>query len=131
MPPHDSNRLIPGLSIIHLPGTLANLRHGRVNQVVGTQQRGATTAFSGGMGQVGGIISSVIYPIKDGPMYVPGISTCIAFSFLGIIMAIIMSACCWWENNQRSLGKRDHLRQLPPDAIAKLGAKHPDFRYTI
>ena len=83
------------------------------------------------MGQVGGIISSVIYPKKDGPMYVPGISTCVAFNTVGIILAAGMSIGCWWQNKQRDLGKRDHLRELPPDELAKLGDRHPDFRYTL
>lgn len=51
-----------------------------VNQVVGSSKRGTTTAWAGGWGQVGGIISAVTYPKKDGPMYVPGISTCVGFN---------------------------------------------------
>ncbi|KEY72861.1 hypothetical protein S7711_04437 [Stachybotrys chartarum IBT 7711] len=102
-----------------------------VNQVVGSGSRGAVTAFSGGMGQVGGIISALVYPIRDGPMYVPGISTCIAFNAVGIVLAGTMSFGCWWENRQRDMGKRDHLRDLPPDQLAKLGDKHPDFRYIM
>lgn len=108
-----------------------NIDPSRVNQVVGSVKRGTATAYTGGMGQVGGIVSALVYPKKDGPMYVPGISTCIAFNVVGIIGAIVLSTICHWENRQRALGKRDYLRDLPPEEIEKLGEKHPDFRYTI
>lgn len=58
-------------------------------------------------------------------------STCIAFQVVGILAAVNMWFCANYENKQRDLGKRDHLRELPEDEIAKLGEKHPDFRYTL
>lgn len=102
-----------------------------VNQVVGNVKRGTLTAFAISCGQFGGIISAVVFPIKDGPQYVPGICTCIAFQVLGIATAINMWVSCRWENRQRDLGKRDHLRDLPEADLLKLGERHPDFRYTL
>jgi sugar phosphate permease len=102
-----------------------------VNQVVGTTKRGTLTAFAGGFAQLGGIIASVAFPKSDGPRYVPGISTCIVFSFSGILAAIVMWVCCGIENRARETGKRDHLRQLSEDEQEQLGEKHPDFRYTL
>jgi adenylosuccinate synthase len=101
-----------------------------VNQVVGNVKRGTATAFAVSCGQIGGIISAVVFPSSDSPQYVPGISTCLAFQAAGIAATIIMWACCSWENKQRDLGKRDHLRDLPMEEYCKLGEKHPDFRYT-
>jgi hypothetical protein len=89
-----------------------------VNQVVGTTKRGT-------------LIASVAFPKSDGPRYVPGISTCIVFSFSGILAAIVMWVCCGIENRARETGKRDHLRQLSEDEQEQLGEKHPDFRYTL
>jgi len=89
------------------------------------------TGFAGGFAQLGGIIASVSFPSKDGPRYVPGIATCIAFSFSGIVAAVIMWVSCGLENRAREAGKRDHLRLLPEEEQAKLGEKHPDFRYTL
>lgn len=102
----------------------------RVNQVVGNVKRGTVTAFAGSLGQFGGIISALVFPSSDGPYYVPGISVCIGFQVMGILVALNMWLCCSWENRQRELGKRDHLRDLPQDEIDKLGERHPDFRYT-
>ncbi|KAG6362302.1 hypothetical protein INS49_010532 [Diaporthe citri] len=94
-------------------------------------KRGTIAAYAGSVGQLGGIISAVVFPSKDGPQYVPGISTCIAFQILGIIAAANMWICCAYENRQRDLGKRDYLRQLPQEEQDKLGENHPDFRYTL
>ncbi|KAH6897069.1 major facilitator superfamily domain-containing protein [Thelonectria olida] len=101
-----------------------------VNQVVGNVKRGTVTAFAVSCGQVGGIISALVFPKSDGPQYVPGISVCIGFQVLGILAAANMWICCGWENKQRDAGKRDHLRELSEDEVDKLGEKHPDFRYT-
>ncbi|KAL1845109.1 hypothetical protein VTK73DRAFT_1119 [Phialemonium thermophilum] len=101
------------------------------NQVVGSVKRGTLTAFAVSCGQLGGIISAVVYPSKDSPQYVPGISTCVAFQVVGILAACNMWFWARHENQQRDLGRRDHLRELAEDEIAKLGEKHPDFRYTL
>lgn len=102
----------------------------RTNQVVGNVKRGTTTAFAVSCGQIGGIISAVIFPKSDGPMYVTGISTCIAFQGVAILAAANMWFFCSYENKQREMGKKDYLRDLPEDELNKLGEKHPDFRYT-
>ncbi|KAH7375528.1 MFS transporter [Plectosphaerella cucumerina] len=102
-----------------------------VNQVVGNIKRGTLTAFAISCGQLGGIISAVVFPEKDSPQYVPGISTCIAFQVVGIITAVGMMAACRWENRQRDLGKRDDRRDLPEEQVRMLGERHPDFRYTL
>lgn len=94
-------------------------------------KRGILTAFAVSCGQLGGIISAVIFPSSDSPQYIPGISTCIAFSFVGVLSAITMWVSCGWENRQRDLGKRDYLRDLPQSEQDKLGERHPDFRYML
>lgn len=99
--------------------------------MVGSLKRGTLTAFAVSCGQLGGIISALVYPSKDGPQYVPGISTCIAFQVVGILAAVNMWFWANRENKLRETGKRDYLRELPEEEIAKLGDKHPDFRYTL
>ncbi|KAM0278595.1 hypothetical protein ACHAQH_005069 [Verticillium albo-atrum] len=102
-----------------------------VNQVVGNVKRGTATAFAISCGQLGGIISAVVFPAKDGPQYVAGISTCIAFQVVGILTAVAMWVCCKKENRAREKGERDYRWDLPEDEVRKLGEKHPDFRYTL
>ncbi|KAL1887322.1 hypothetical protein Sste5346_010304 [Sporothrix stenoceras] len=102
-----------------------------VNQVIGYTKRGTVTAFAVSCGQVGGIISAVVFPSKNAPQYVPGISTCIGFQALGLLTVANMWWWCRWENKQRDAGKRDHLRQLSAEDQEKLGELHPDFRYML
>jgi hypothetical protein len=99
--------------------------------VVGNVKRGTSTAFAVSCGQLGGIISAVIFPERDGPQYVAGVSSCIAFQALAIVAAVNMWLCCLYENKRRDAGKRDYLRDLPEEELNKLGERHPDFRYTI
>ncbi|KAL7625890.1 High-affinity nicotinic acid transporter [Parahypoxylon ruwenzoriense] len=101
------------------------------NQVTSSSKRGTITAFAGALGQFGGIISALVFPSKDGPQYLPGIMTCMAFQVAGIIAAINMWIFCSYENKQRDAGKRDHLRELAQEEQDKLGENHPDFRYTL
>ncbi|KAI0893387.1 MFS transporter [Annulohypoxylon nitens] len=101
------------------------------NQVTSSNKRGTITAFAGTIGQVGGIISAVVFPSKDSPKYIPGIMTCIALQIAGIIAAVNLWACCYYENKQRDAGKRDYLRELSQEEQDRLGEKHPDFRYTL
>jgi hypothetical protein len=103
----------------------------RVNQVASNSKRGILTGFAVSCGQIGGIITLVVSPSSDSPQYIPGISTCIAFAVMGIISAVVMWFFRGWENRQRDMGKRDHLRQLPQDEQDKLGERHPDFRYVL
>lgn len=102
-----------------------------VNQVIGYTKRGTVTVFAVSCGQLGGIISALVFPSKNAPQYVPGISTCIAFEGLGLLAVANMRWWCRWENKQRDAGKRDHLRQLSAEDQEKLGELHPDFRYML
>ncbi|EGY18584.1 uncharacterized protein VDAG_09110 [Verticillium dahliae VdLs.17] len=102
-----------------------------VNQLVGNVKRGTATAFAISCGQLGGIISAVVFPAKDEPQYVAGISMCIGFQAVGIAMAVIMWVCCQRENQARERGEREYRRNLPEDEVRRLGEKHPDFRYTL
>lgn len=102
-----------------------------VSHFVGKTKRGTLTAFATACGQIGGIISAVIFPSNDGPYYVPGVSVCISLAALGIALTVIMGGILYKENSDRAAGKRDHLRELPREEVAKLGEHHPDFRYTI
>ncbi|KAI1206790.1 MFS transporter [Annulohypoxylon truncatum] len=101
------------------------------NQVTSSNKRGTITAFAGTIGQVGGIISAVVFPSQDSPRYIPGLMTCIALQIAGIIAVVNLWICCYYENRQREAGKRDYLRDLSQEDQDRLGEKHPDFRYTL
>lgn len=91
------------------------------NQVTSSTKRGTITAYAGSVGQLGHIISAVVFPSKDGPQYIPGISTCIAFQVLGIIVAANMLIRCAYENRQRDLGNRVRIVKVVLDDFPNLG----------
>ncbi|KAJ9640749.1 hypothetical protein H2204_003038 [Knufia peltigerae] len=102
-----------------------------VAQVAGRTKRGTLTAAASSLGQVGGIISALIFPNSDKPYYVPGGSVCVGFAAAGCVVCLTMWFFLSMENKMRKAGKRDHLRSLPQEEQYKLGEKHPDFRYTM
>lgn len=71
-----------------------------------------------------------VFPKKDGPQYIPGLATVVAFACAGMITA----GWIWYygvqENKKREAGKRDHLLDLPQEEQELLGEKHPSFRFT-
>ena len=99
--------------------------------MVGADKRATSTALAGSLGQIGGIVSALVFPSKDGPQYVPGMSVNIAFLAMGLAMAAWFTGWARWENAQRDKGRRDHLRSLSLDEQGQLGEKHPDFRFTL
>ncbi|KAI0601773.1 major facilitator superfamily domain-containing protein [Biscogniauxia sp. FL1348] len=103
-----------------------------INQATSSTKRGITAAFAATVGQLGGIISALVFPSQDSPQYVNGILVCIVLQVAAVAAAAVnMWACCAWENRQRRLGKKDHLRQLSEEEQVKLEELHPDFRYTL
>lgn len=82
------------------------------------------------MGQIGGVVSAVAFPKKDGPQYVPGTAINVAFLAVGLVFALWLWGWSRWENKQRDMGRRDHLRELPESELALLGERHPDYRFT-
>lgn len=99
--------------------------------MVGSDKRGTSTALAGSLGQIGGIVSALVFPIKDGPQYVPGMSVNIAFLVMGLAMALWFTGWARWENAQRESGRRNHLLSLPEEEQRELGERHPDFRFTL
>jgi hypothetical protein len=106
-----------------------SLTHRSVNQVIGTDKRGTSTALGGSMGQIGGIISAVAFPKKDSPEYFPGCAINVSFLCVGIAAAEWLWGWTTWGNRQRDLGRRDHLGELSEEEQKNIGERHPDFRF--
>lgn len=90
--------------------------------MAGKTKRGAATALAGSAGQIGGVVSAMVFPESDSPQqYARGISVCIGFQAVGVLAALNMWFWCAYENR---------LRDLPEARLGALGERHPDFRYT-
>jgi dipeptide/tripeptide permease len=100
------------------------------NNMGGHYKRSFSSALQIGLGNIGGIIGSVIYLQSEAPTFHTGYST-------GLGMILLCGALCtifWWglrrENACRERGERDGRLRLPKEVVENLGDDHPDFRFT-
>lgn len=101
------------------------------NNLGGHYKRGVGAAMQVGLGNVGGIIASLIYLAQEAPYYKTGFSVGLSLVFVCIISSTVFVGYCKWENKQRDQGKRDHRYELPPQQLGNLGDDHPKFRFVI
>ncbi|TIA88206.1 hypothetical protein E3P99_02748 [Wallemia hederae] len=85
------------------------------------------------LGNIGGLVSSFIYPASDAPKFIPGHSYCLALAVVGCAMSAALRYAMKRENTRRdSLPDCDKaLAELTELEVALLGDKHPRFRYII
>jgi len=89
-----------------------------------------TTAFIPGFGTVGAVIATWTYVPNDAPNYHRGNSINVASTSALCVLALVGYFYCKWENKQRDMGLRDYRIRFKSDSeAAKLGWKHPEFRY--
>lgn len=84
------------------------------------------------VGQCGPILGTRIYPEKEGPRYVKGMSICAAFMFFTAVLAIILRLLLVWENRKldQKYGKV-YEKSGSVDDIAVENDDHPKFRYVL
>lgn len=97
-------------------------------QMGGHYKKNVATAMQVGVGNVGGIIASVIYVPNPGYSMGYGIGLGLMwFAAAGVAWMLIGSIA---ENKRRDRGERDDRWRLPAAELENLGDDHPDFRYT-
>jgi len=86
-----------------------------------------------GAGNLAGIIASFLYPVKDGPRYIPGNATHIGALGMSTILTIIMTVYLRREN-----ARRDREYKRPEDytpeqheAERTKGDSATFFRFTV
>ena len=68
----------------------------------GHRRRAIATGIQIGVGEIGGIVSTFLFPAKDAPLWRTGYGTVMAMVCLSFVMATGYFLACWREN--RSLG---------------------------
>ncbi|KAJ9258162.1 hypothetical protein DTO195F2_5387 [Paecilomyces variotii] len=91
-------------------------------------------AFANGLlfmlSNLGGVISSYIYRTQDAPVYTLGHAVMLGFVTSTAIILTAMSFVLRRENQKRDRGERDYLLEgKTEEEVAKLGDKHPHYRY--
>ncbi|TEY32577.1 hypothetical protein BOTCAL_0721g00020 [Botryotinia calthae] len=98
------------------------------NNVAGTYKTGIAIAIQVGIGNLGGIASTLCFASTKAPSFVLGYTTIVWMTCCAAGLLFIYMFLLWIENRAREAGKRDYL--LEREDVDKLGDRHPSFRYT-
>lgn len=99
------------------------------NNMGGHYKRSFGTAIQIGVGNVGGIIGSNIYPAAKAPRYKTGYSTALGMLWVCGLMCTIFYFGMMAENKKRDRGERDNRLGLPKEELENLGDDHPEYRF--
>lgn len=92
-------------------------------------QRATASGFQIAFANTAAFIATFSYLPTDAPDYVLGHSINAGSLVLCIVTVSVGIFYCKWENAKRDSGARDH--RLIDEDPARLGHRHPKFRYTI
>ena len=95
----------------------------------GHHRRAVGTAWQIGFGNIGGIIATYAFQMKDAPLYKPGYSICIAFACLSALSSVTYAVSLLWQNRSRDKALTD-LGQTDYDRTEK-GDLSQDYRYLL
>lgn len=97
------------------------------NTVSGHYKRSVSSATQIGLGNMGGIIASLVFFDREAPLYRTGLGVSLGMLWLCAAGCSGLYLYAVWENKKRDRGERDG-RLLEPDAD-NLGDDHPHWRY--
>jgi sugar phosphate permease len=100
-----------------------------VNNCAGQYKVAFAIAVELGLGNAGGIISSLMFQGSEAPFYDMGYRVNLVLVCFAMVLATTYVSALWLENKKRDQGKRDHL--LSSEEADNLGDDHPHFRYAF
>lgn len=103
-----------------------------VNNLAGPARRALGVAFTIGMGNIGGIIGSLIFLDRETPRYPTGWGTCLACVLAGLAAALVLEVTYFTINKTRgSRGEEEIREKYSEDVLEKMGDRSPLFRYSL
>lgn len=99
------------------------------NNVSGKYKTAIATGLQIGLGNSGGIITSLVFPATEAPLYRSGFTVCLALLVMAALLMVGFIAGLKFENEKRRRGERDYRFRLPQEEVCNLGDDHPDFRF--
>ncbi|OIW31415.1 MFS general substrate transporter [Coniochaeta ligniaria NRRL 30616] len=103
------------------------------NNIGGSLKRGVGIAMHVGFGNLGGTISGYLFLARDGPRYLPGHSTLLAFQFMACCLSIFMTTYLRRENARRDREYKPPADYTEEERVAERekGDNATFFRYTV
>lgn len=103
------------------------------NNIGGSLKRGVGIAMHVGFGNLGGTISGYLFLSRDGPRYLRGHSTLLAFQFMACCLTIFMTLYLRKENARRDREYKAPEEYSEDEKVAERekGDNATFFRYTV
>ncbi|KEF58414.1 uncharacterized protein A1O9_06340 [Exophiala aquamarina CBS 119918] len=107
------------------------------NNTAGHSRRATAIAMTCIVNNVGGIISTWIYPTKDAPYYLPAARAMLSLTVVGIVSTSLAMWLYARGNKQKAdpTIREKRLRGLEglsfDQQLSKLGDSHPDYKYML
>ncbi|EMR72243.1 putative mfs transporter protein [Eutypa lata UCREL1] len=113
--------------------TIPNILGLTLNNQGSDARRGMSIVLINLVGQCGPFLGTNVFPSRQGPRYIEGMSICAAFMFFSAILALSQRQLLVWENSKldRKYGAiaKDRTSSKPEDtALENYG---PNFRYVL
>lgn len=99
------------------------------NNVSGKYKIAIATGLQIGLGGTGGIITSLIFPATEAPLYKKGFAVCLGLLMMAAVLLVVFVVGLAVENRKRIRGGRDYRLGLPGEEVGNLGDDHPGFRF--
>ncbi|KAJ9617269.1 hypothetical protein H2200_000990 [Cladophialophora chaetospira] len=100
------------------------------NNVAGHYKAGISSAMQIGLGNIGGIVASLMFVSTQAPEYPLGYGLGLGLQWVCVVAATIFFFLLRRENKIRDNGGRDDRYNLPDAERNNLGDDHPAFRFT-
>lgn len=96
----------------------------------GHTRKSVGTAFVIGFGNIGGIVSSFIFPNNEAPRYTKGLGISLAFTLFALIMLIVYFAYLMYTNKKKQNSNyKAEWEKLDSREKIMRGDLNPNFRY--
>ncbi len=99
------------------------------NNMGGHYKRAFSSAMQIGLGNIGGIIGSSIFVMREAPRYRTGYGTALGMLLFCGLMCTVFFFGLRAENGKRDRGERDHRLQADKRELENMGDDHPHFRF--
>ncbi|KAH9846723.1 MFS general substrate transporter [Lenzites betulinus] len=107
------------------------------NNTVGHYKRGIGIGLQVMIGNIGGLVASNTYRVRDAPRYVPGHVGQLALTGMGLLF-VPLTALVYWRGNARrdAVARRraeesGEKREYTAEEVRAMGERAPGFRYTL
>ncbi|KAI1263311.1 major facilitator superfamily transporter [Xylariaceae sp. FL1019] len=108
--------------------SIANVLPWTINNQGSDSKRGAGIAMLNIIGQTGPLLGTRVFPAKDGPFYVEGMSICAAFMFFNAFLALTLRVYLAWENRKFEMRDAERRREGREEA-RRIGSEDDGYGF--